>query len=71
MQQDGPLITTAIDFTKAFDSIDRKKMIETLIKDECHQQLISVLTKLYSGDKTKLFIGGEEIYEMEVKNGIQ
>ena len=66
-----PLILTAIDFSKAFDSIDRRKLILTLIKYKCDARLIDVIAKLYTEDSTNLFFNEENLGEIEVTAGIR
>ena len=64
------LIVVAIDFIKAFDSIDRKKMIEVLIKYKIHPYIIDTIAKVYSIDKTIVKMGDRE-EEMKVTTGIK
>ena len=45
------LVVIAIDFKKAFDSIDRGKLVEALVKFKIHPELIELMVKVYSGDK--------------------
>ena len=66
-----PLIVTAIDFKKAFDSIDRRKLIEMLIKYKCDANLIDIVSQLYTNDRTKLFLNNEEIEEINITSGIR
>ena len=65
------LYVTAIDFTKAFDSIHRTKMIEMLIKYKCDPALIDIIASLYTDDNTKLFLNNKEIAEMNITSGIR
>ena len=44
-KQDKPLIVISIDYSKAYDSIDRKRMIETMIKYKIHQTLLITCLK--------------------------
>ena len=48
------LIVIAIDFTKAFDSIKREKMIEVMKKYKIHWQIIDAVANIYSGDSTEI-----------------
>lgn len=50
-----PLFITAIDFMKAFDSIDRQHIIKVLTKYRCDPLLIEVIMKIYSSDKPRLW----------------
>ena len=65
------LILTAIDFSKAFDSVDRKSLIHTLMKYECDPNLTDIISRLYKEDTTKIFLDGEEITDMEITAGIR
>ncbi|MCP4485682.1 MAG: hypothetical protein GY823_14200, partial [Flavobacteriaceae bacterium] len=46
------LVVIAVDYTKAYDSIDRKTIIETLIKYKIHPSVIDSIAEIYQGDKT-------------------
>ena len=46
------LIIIALDFKKAFDSVDRGKLVETLVHYKMNPLLIELVTKVYTGDKT-------------------
>ena len=56
---------------KAFDSVDRGKLIECLMKYNIHPKIISVVAKLYTGDRTNLFLNNEFQTEMHITNGIK
>ncbi|CAL4189931.1 unnamed protein product [Meganyctiphanes norvegica] len=47
-----PLIMTAIDYTKAFDSINRENMMKCLIEYKIHPYIIDTFAKIYQGDHT-------------------
>ena len=49
----------AIDFSKAFDSIDRTKLIFALQKYKIHYKLIDSISSLYIGGKTVLNLNGK------------
>ena len=66
-----PLILTAIDFAKAFDSINRPKLINTLKYYKCDPNLIEVIAKLYSKDSTNLFFNDKYLGQIEIKSGIR
>ena len=46
------VIWVALDFKKAYDSIDRGKLIETMVKYKINPKIIDIATKLYSEDET-------------------
>ena len=54
------MIVISIDFSKAYDSIDRKKMIETMIKYKINPNIIDNVSKIYQDDFTKIIIGENE-----------
>merc|ERR1711874_730227 len=41
-----------IDFKKAYDSIDRKMLIEVLVKFKINPQIIDLIVQMYEGDST-------------------
>ena len=65
------LLVAAIDFAKAFDSVDRGQLIRALMKYKCDHQLIDIIAGLYNGDTTNLYINSSEIGRVEVKSGIR
>ena len=66
-----PLRVISIDFKKAFDSINRKRMIEQLKKYKIDYRIIETIASIYTGDSTKLFLNNEEQVEVEVTSGIR
>ena len=65
------LIVTAIDFQKAFDSIKRHKLIESLIYYRVHPLIIDLIAQVYTEDKTYLQLNEEVGSEMTVTSGIR
>lgn len=59
-----------MDFKKAFDSVDRKKMIKALMKQNIHPKIISLIVKIYNEDST-LFQNGEQQTTINITNGIR
>ena len=57
-------------FKKAFDSINRGKLIEILVKYRMNPLLIDLVSKIYTGDRTILRLGGKE-EEIKVSSGIR
>ena len=41
-----------IDFKKDYDSIDRKRLIEVLVKFKINPQIIDLIVQMYEGDST-------------------
>ena len=58
--KDEQLIVTTLDFKKAFDSIKRKELIETLIKYKINPKIIDIVAKLYKNDETVIKMGDRE-----------
>ncbi|CAL4081846.1 unnamed protein product [Meganyctiphanes norvegica] len=65
-----PLIMTAIDFTKAFDSINRENMMKCLIEYKIHPYIIDTFAKIYQGDHTYIEFKDKKI-KIDITNGIR
>ena len=65
------LIVLAVDFAKAFDSIDRLALVETLKEYKCDPKLIEVMVRLYENDETTMRVNDIEVGNMKIKNGIR
>ena len=65
------LVVVAVDFSKAFDSVNRSELVETMMYFKCDPRLIELLSRIYVGDRTRIYREGEEMGEMEVWNGIR
>ena len=59
-----------IDFKKAYDSINRKKLIEVLIKFKINPQIIDLIVQMYEGDRTIIQLGKMK-ENIEVTGGIR
>ena len=46
-----------IDFKKAYDSIDRRRLIEVLVKFKINPQIIDLIVQMYEGDSTIIQLG--------------
>ena len=64
------LVLTAIDFAKAFDSINRRKLIQALKEYKCDSKLINSIAKLYNEDETSLYLNNKEICKIGDTSGI-
>ena len=51
------LFFTFIDFKKAYDSVDRAKLIEVLIKFKVNPKIIDLIVQMYKADKTTIILG--------------
>ena len=64
------LIVIAIDFKKAFDSIDRRKLIEIMIEYRINPYIINLIANIYSNETTIISLGEME-KEIEINVGIK
>ena len=64
------LVVMALDYSKAYDSIERKGLVETMIKYKLNPFIIDVIVKLYEDDETLMRIGGKE-ERVKVTSGIR
>ena len=68
------LVLCAIDFAKAFNSVDRRCIIQAMIsmmKYKCHPRLIDVVSRIYDEDRTSLFFGRDKVGDLNLKSGIR
>ena len=65
------LFVISIDFQKAFDSVNRKLMIEKLKEYGIDANIINTIAEIYTGDKTELYLNGEKQTEIHVTSGIR
>lgn len=66
-----PLIIASIDFSKAFDSIKREKIVEALKKYKIHPDVIESIANIYQGDKTVVKVNQDVEKEIPVTSGIR
>ena len=71
---DGPrkkyLYFAFIDFKKAYDSINRKRLIEVLVKFKINPSIIELIVQMYEGDSTVIKLGKLK-EKVEVTGGIR
>lgn len=66
------LIASALDISKAFDSVKRGKLIDTLLSYNVDKNIIQSVVQLYDEDKTMIYSGEDRNnIEMEVTSGIK
>ena len=65
------LYIISIDYSKAFDSVKRSELIETLKKCKVHENVIEIISKIYKGDKTELTLNGIKYADIEITSGIR
>ena len=59
-----------VDFKKAYDSVDRRKLIEVLAKYNVNIHIIEMIVQMYSGDETTIKLGNMQ-QTVEVMSGIR
>merc|ERR1711874_673628 len=59
-----------IDFKKAYDSIDRKKLIEVLVDFKINPMIINLIVQMYQNDNTIIKLGNMS-KKIEVTGGIR
>ena len=64
------LVVIAIDFRKAYDSIDRGRLLEALVRYRINPGLIDLVAKVYSGDEIVIRWGDRE-ERIRVTSGIR
>merc|ERR1712179_501380 len=69
-RKEKSLCLAFIDFKKSYDSIDRKKLIEVMIKFEINPQIINMIVQMYENDKTTIQLGKMK-ETVEVTGGIR
>ena len=65
------LIVMAVDFEKAFDSVDRRSLIAGLKRCKCDPLVINVIANLYKGDTTEVYMKNQKLFEIEATSGIR
>jgi len=65
------LYIIAIDFEKAFDSIERVALVKALKRYGVSREIIDVVVDMYGDDRTKVFRNGVEMGNTEVTSGIR
>ena len=64
------LFVIAIDFKKAFDSVDRIKLIDTMEEMKINASVVDLVARLFSEDRTELTLGDRK-EEIRVNSGIK
>ena len=64
------MIVISIDFAKAYDSVDRKTMIENLRDYKVHENSIYVIADTYTGVKITVEYGNENKTEINISSDI-
>ena len=64
------LVVVALDFRKAYDSIDRGRLLEALVRYKINPGLIDLVARVYSGDEVVIRWGDRE-ERIRVTSGIR
>ena len=70
-RRNSMLAILSIDFKKAFDSIDRGMLIETMKKFGIAHNIIDIIARVYSSDLTYIHLREDLVEKMEISNGIR
>lgn len=65
------LVVVAVDFCKAFDSVERVALVEALKYYKCEPRVISTIVSLYTGDRTVINRGGNSMGVLQINSGIR
>ena len=60
------LYILSIDFTKAFDSTDRFKLLQISLEYKMHPHIINIIADTYSNDKTSLFFNYDKVSDINI-----
>ena len=64
------MVLIALDFKKAFDSVNRKGLIKTMIKYRINPEVIDLVANIYESDTTNIKMAGRE-EEINISSGIR
>ena len=65
------LVVVGIDFEKAYDSVRRDRLIEVMRDYKIQGEIIDFVSRIYTGDRTVIDIGGENRIEIGIESGIR
>ena len=65
------LFVVAVDYSKAFDSVKRGKMIQALKDYKIDPKVIESVASIYTGDVTQIRLNEDTMEEIEVTSGIK
>jgi len=65
------LYIAAIDFSKAFDSLDRKEMIEVLKNYNIDSNIVNQIAKIYRNDWTEIYLREGMTESIDITSGIR
>ena len=65
------LIVMAIDFEKAFDSVERGCLIRVMKRCGCDPMVIETVAQLYMNDSIEVYLGNKKIFKINISSGIR
>ena len=71
IEQNMPLYMIFVDFTKAFDTVNRTTMWKVLRKLGCPDQFTTLISSLHTGMKASVNLKGELSEPFEITNGVK
>ena len=70
-KQEKPTYCTYLDLAKAFDSVDRKILFETMRERDLDDQIIRMLREMYMGEKSAIITNGSPGKWIEIRKGVR
>ena len=71
IEQHRPLYIVFVDFSKAFDTVDRPTLWKVLEIYGCPEKLVSIIQQFHSDMKAQVSVGGEPSDEFPVNHGVK
>jgi hypothetical protein len=71
IEQHQPLYVVFVDFSKAFDTVDRDTLWKVLDVYGCPEKLINIVKEFHSGMKGQVLVGSEPSEAFEVHHGVK
>ena len=65
------LYVLSIDFSKAFDSVNRYSLFKILLEMRLHPKIIEIIAQIYSNDSTSLFLNNHKVADIQISSGIR
>ena len=70
IEQDLPLYMVFVDFSKAFDTVERTGLWQLLRKYGCPENFTTKIEALHTGMMANVYVGGEVSESFSVTNGV-
>lgn len=69
--KNAPTYCAYLDLSKAFDSVNRKILFDTMFDRNVDPQLIRILQAMYSGEKSAIVFNGKPSQWIDIKKGVR